>query len=301
MSAPSRGAALVLLPESPRPAAEIGRILSFQLGIHPSDAIARVRYGGGVLLSGIGDEEAEELRERLLVAGVLSRRVDAALLEGLPRGSRARSVEIGDGEVRFRHPGGAARSIPREGLRAFHLYALTPPGPSPSAAGALAPRSPWRSLPGLRALAGRPRSMTLEDAADEARSQWFRRHHHDLGESVALTPRGRKLREALVAAGSPPPVLQLTLIPAEPLGPVRLSHDDLDHSALGAEKLPHSLDNFILLLQRLERFAPKAWMARRLKEFLDRLNPEGLLYFKPEEAQNQERWMQLWIRLSGEP
>jgi hypothetical protein len=295
------GAALVLEPQSPRPSADIGRVLAYHLGLHPTDAIARARYGGGVLFSGIAEEVAESLAAQLARVGVQARRVDAALLADLPRGHRARSLEFSQGAIRAQVVPGSERLVPRESLFGVHLYALSEgrggpsdPPPGTGFTGRL------RALPGLRALARRSWAAGPEEERALAEARWFRRQHHDLGEELELTGRGQKLREALLTAGDPPPRLFLTLLTGSDIGPLRLRQEEIDYSPLGEGKTAHSLDNFLRLIEELRTFQPEAWMVDRLAGFLERLDPAEILYFKPEEAQNLERWMQLWIRIREE-
>ena len=76
---------------------------------------------------------------------------------------------------------------------------------------------------------------------------------------------------------------------------MRAGREDMDYSPLGPRKLSNSLDNFLLVLEDLLRFAPEVWLAERVTDFLDSLDPARILYFKPEEVQNFERWMQVWM------
>jgi hypothetical protein len=295
---PPGGAALVLEPKSPRPVAEIGRVLSYHLGLHPTDAIARVRYGGGVLLQGIDAGSAERVAAQLARVGVAARRVDGTLLGELPRGQRLRSLEVRAETVEARLYLGGERSLTRADLRGIHLYALPDPAAragEPPPDGGRAGR--LRHLRGFRALARRPLAPTAEEARALVEARWFERQHHDVGEEVSLSATGRKLRESLLALGDPPPRLYLTLFGPSEAGPLRASQEEIDYSALGGEKAVHSMDNFLRLLAALRSFAPRAWMVERIGLLLERADPSELLYFKPEEAQNLERWMQLWIRI----
>ncbi len=255
------GFALILDPESPRPLAEIGKILIRQLELHPADAMARARYAGGILLTEVSNEAAGLLVDRLAEVGVSARCIDSALLKDLPRGFRARSLEVLPDAICAGIPGGQEIVILRESYRGVHLYAL-------------------------------PSTVSLEYSTGECPPE--------MGQESSLSPRAQKLREALLASGDPPPKLVLTLHCETSIGPVRLYREDLDYSSLGERKLPHSLDNFLLLLEDLHSFSPDAWMAERVRSFLERLDPAEILYFKPEEGQNLDRWMQVWIRIEEE-
>ena len=73
---PLRGPFVMILErDSPKPDAEIGRLLAAHLSLHPTDAIVSVRYGGGLIAADLTEELADELRERLLALGVGARKV----------------------------------------------------------------------------------------------------------------------------------------------------------------------------------------------------------------------------------
>jgi hypothetical protein len=247
---------IILEPGSQRPLAEISRLLSRFLGLHPTDAAGRVRYGGNILVRETSPQLAESLVEGLAEIGVTARSIDSRILLRLPPGIRARSLEILPDAICAGLQGGDELVILRESYRGVHLHAL--PGTTPS------DLSSGESPPALEV-------------------------------ESSLSPGAHKLREALRAAGEPRLALTLHCEPA--VGPVRLFREDLDFASLGEKKRPHSLDNFLLLLEELHSFEPGAWQADRIRLFLERMDPADILYFKPEEGQNFDRWMQLWIQL----
>jgi hypothetical protein len=251
-----RSTILLLEPGAPRPVAEIARVLIERLAFHPADATSRVRYSGGLLLNAVSRKEAEDVAARLGELGVSTRLVDAALLQDLPRGARARSLEFLSEELCAGLPGGEDLVIPRESIAGIHFFAL-PEVSRPPEPGAAGPS--------------------------------------EGGERSILSPRATRLRENLLAAGGPR--IALNLLCGDGIGPVRLTREEIDYSALGSRKAPHSLDNFILILEDLLAFAPEAWLADRLARFVAEMDIAPFLYSKPEEGQNFERWMQIWIRL----
>ena len=91
-------------------------------------------------------------------------------------------------------------------------------------------------------------------------------------------------------------VLHFTIF--TPDKPIYLQQGDIDYAPLGNEMMRHSLDNFLLLLERIRDLAPDAWLMEQVSGFLEKLDPSECLYFKPEEVQNFQRWMQLWISMS---
>ena len=56
---------LILQRTSPKPVAEIGRLLAYHLSLHPTDAIALVRYGGGLVAENLPDDMATRLIAQL--------------------------------------------------------------------------------------------------------------------------------------------------------------------------------------------------------------------------------------------
>src|SRR5206468_7352601 len=139
-------------------------------------------------------------------------------------------------------------------LAAVHLHALPGRAPTEPAKPPVGIAGRLRSLPGIRGLAGRPRALGVEEGHEGREAAWFLRHHHDVGEELAVSSRGKKLRDAMAEGDDPPPRLQLTIIPGGGEGPLRLAAEDMEHAHLGEEKLSHSLDNFLLTLDRLQAF-----------------------------------------------
>jgi hypothetical protein len=308
---PRGSAALVLEPESPRPLAEIGKILAGHLGFARSDGVARARYGGGVLLQDVSVEAADALGTELAAAGIRTRRVEAALLSGPYRVRRARSLTFTPERLIARISGGEVLEVPRGELAGMHLYALPASAARDreSSSAELPPEvhrrtftifrrssrrsrhPPASSFPALEAFLerGPDRLATIREPGAAGASA---------RQPAAGSLPGNKLREALSASGDQPPCFFLTVFLKDGSRPLRFSQEDADYSSLGERKHSSSLDNFLIVLGDLLSFAPQAWLADRVAGFLERLDPAEVLYFKPEEGQNLERWMQLWIRLS---
>jgi len=258
---PATSYALILERGSPKPDAEIGRLLAFHLSLHPTDAIVRVRYGGGLLVDGIGAETADDVIHRLSGIGVRARKVDAGAWAIVPRGYRAFGLAFGDDGLEVRLVTGRKLTIPRAALHAVHLYVLAPPS-------------------GEKAEGQPPRpEILLQDA---------------------LSQRGRQLLEKMDERGLRGAELHLTILGAEPFGPVRIRRSDFDFTCLGASLEQHSLDNFLLILDEVLRFLPGAWNREPAVAFLEDLDPQRLVYFKLEEALALERWLCYWIRAEEE-
>jgi hypothetical protein len=262
MSDPER--ALILEPGSPRPELEIAGILAQELGWHPADAAARLRYGGGILASGQETRVLESIGERLRALGVRARLVPARILGSPLRGYRAAAVSFEGQALGIRLLGGRELMVLEKDLRGIQIH-------------------------GLRAETAGAESGRVEAPPAAAPLGAF--------PDSAISARASKLLDWIRESGEAPPQLVLTLYARDPIGPLRFERDRTDYSILGPEKMRHSLDNFLLFAERLLERYPALLNHERVRGFLDRLDLGELLYFKKEEAQNFDRWMQAWIRL----
>ncbi|MBI4602930.1 MAG: hypothetical protein HY721_13315 [Planctomycetes bacterium] len=252
---------MILERDSPKPDAEIGRLLAYHLALHPTDAILRVRYGGGLVADGVPEDVADDLARRLREIGVRARKIDAALWAVVPRGCRAFGLAFGEEALEVRLVTGRRLLVPRRDIFALHLHAMA--GPSGAKGGDKAARP-------------------------------------SIADAEVLSARGRKLLENLVEAGLEQVELHLSLLCAEPFGAVRVRRSDFDFSCLGVNVLEHSLDNFLILLDEVLLYLPEAWNRRAAEAFLETLDPKRILHFKEEEATNLERWLFQWIRIETE-
>jgi hypothetical protein len=252
-------AALLIERDSPFPIPQVGRLLAFHFGLHPADAIARVRYGGGILVENAPREPLLEIQARLLEAGVRTVVIDSDLLYAVPRGQKAVAVEFLEEGLLVRRSTGPNLILARDGILALHLYGLLPApaeAEAPAAAGAA-------------------------------------------GSESLLSPRARQLTEKLAAAGFQGCLLHVTIYSAEAC-PVRIARDDFQFSCLGEQKQPHSLDNFLILLDELLAYLPEAWNREPAARFLADLEPAAIIRFKEEEVRNFDRWMLHCVRLERE-
>jgi hypothetical protein len=94
--------------------------------------------------------------------------------------------------------------------------------------------------------------------------------------------------------------LHLTILARDPHGPVRVRKNDFDFSCLGEQRQKHSIDNFLLLLEEVLAYLPRAWNRKAAEQFLSDLDPKKILYFKEEEAASLERWLYQWARMDEE-
>ncbi len=254
--------ALILEPGSPKPDAEIGKVVASRLALFPADAVARVRYGGGIIINGAPAEVVEEIAESLREIGVRTRALGAEILESAPRGLRATQLELYDEAISARSPSSREVVVLDGDVRGVNVHAL----------------------PGKPAVADDDRGrlqIPVFSAVKEGQ----------------LTSRGSKILQWIEESGKPPPSFVLTLYVREPVGPIRFERETLDYSILGDGKMPHSIDNFLSLAEKLlERF-PDLRNRDRVAAFLADADPDSILLFKAEEAQNFDRWMQTWIRL----
>ena len=58
---------LVLERDSPRPVAEIGRVVADHCSLHLADAISQVRYGGGLVADDLSDASGNALQALSLI------------------------------------------------------------------------------------------------------------------------------------------------------------------------------------------------------------------------------------------
>lgn len=263
--------ALILERDSPAPVASIGRILAYHFELHPTDAISRVRYCGGLLIESAPQDKVLEVARCLAEIDVRTRVVATDTLWALPRGYKIVSLTFSENEIRASKLTGSPLRLRRADIHGIHLYGLKPSGQEVDLASILD---------------STPNPLPLE-AFDRATG-------------AGLSPRARRLLDNLEAAELRNLCLHLTLYCVAPIGPVRIDRDDFDFSCLGEQKQTHSLDNFLLLLEDVLAYLPDAWNRQRAVEFLEDLDPKRIFCFKEEEARNFDRWMLLWVLLAGE-
>jgi hypothetical protein len=286
--------ALILERDSPCPVAEIGRLLAAQLPIHPTDAIAQVRYGGGLIAKDIQGETADRLSGLLEELGVRVRKVGADEWGVTSPGHSVFALEILEEVLLARLLPGDDLVIPREEVFGLDLYAL----PEPEEGMGTEEEGLRRKRRGRAAASGgagkassalEPDLLALRISSESL-----------LAGEPALSLRGRRLLEKMAEPREARVGLHLTLCCSDPVGPLRLRKDKIDFSCLGQEKLPHSIDNFLLLLEKVLAAFPGAWGKEKLERFLSDLDPVKILYYKKEEVTRRERWMLQWIRIELE-
>lgn len=270
--------ALILERESPGPVRDIGRIVARHLEIPLPDAVAQVRYGGGLIAEALSESEAGALSSALDEIEVKARAVEAEEWLSAPRGYRISTLSFGQEALEACLSTGRKFLIPKEDFFGLHLYGLVPAGEEPGTTG--------RETTGRRAARRRtatPRETPLSVPL----------------ELSGLTARGRQLLRNLSENEIPGMELHLTLYCPPEVGPLRVRRDDFNFACLGDARLEHSLDNFILLLEKLVDTLPNAWNRTPVEEFLADMDPLRILYFKKEEAQNFDRWMLYWVRVEA--
>ena len=256
--------ALILEPKSPRPYSEIGKIIAIELGQIPADTISRVRYGSGILVTRRREEVVEEIASLLKEIDVQTRVIPNEILEATPRGYRATQLEFHEGALCVRSIGSMDLVILDGDLKGIHVHAI--------------PRDPSEIEESAGAF-----QMPIFSALKEGH----------------ISPRALKIINWIQESGKPPPLFILTLYGSDPVGAVRFERENTDYSMLGEDKLQHSIDNFILLTEKILSMYPDLIHREHVSSFLERLNPEDILYFKKEEMQNFDRWIQAWIRLEN--
>jgi len=280
---------LILQRGSPRPVAEIGRLLAYHLSLHPTDAIALVRYGGGLVAENLPDDVATRLIAQLDAIGVKTHKIDAGQWGIVSPGKRAFALEFVEGAVLARVSSKEDLVIPGEDVVGIHFYALLPD------------REPEveEFEPGRRARKKRRAARSRSAASPlpwspPAGESWAEGASAD---PSMLSPRGRALFEKLASQGQTRIEFHLTFYCTDPSGPIRVSKSRLDYSCLGEQKKQHSLDNFLTLLDEVVARFPHAWNREVAEGFLRDLDPSRILYFKEEEAENFDRWMLQLVRI----
>jgi hypothetical protein len=240
------------------------------------------------------EETAGALCRELREIGVLARPVDAGSWPALPAGYKASALEFLEDSLLARLPLGESLVIPREDILGVHLYGLPPDSPREEPSGSSKRdelQTGRRGAKGTERFAAASRGMV--DPLDPLDPL-------DPGGAGGLSPRGRRLLENLKEHDAAAMTFHLTFHCAEPFGPVRVRKNEFDFSSLGAQKEEHSLDNFLALLERVIEFLPEAWGIHKARGFLADLEPRRILYFKPEEAENVDRWMLRWVWIKKE-
>ena len=263
-------AALILGLGDQASPSRLGALLARHFDCHPADAMARARYGGGILVECGAPEKVQYLQTRLREEGVETRILPSSALGECPRGFRVVTLDFRDEAILARQVGGRTLALLRGDIPGVHLYGLRPDGAPSGAPEAAAGATEMGPVLGALGVAGAGRT---------------------------LSPRGRQLVKNLEEAGLLAMEFHLTLCCREPTGFVRLEKDWIDYSSRGAGKLEHSLDNFLLLLDEVVAYLPDAWNRQPAVDFLADLDPRRILRSKREEVVNFERWMFQWARL----
>jgi hypothetical protein len=294
--------ALLLERFSPKPVTEIGHILASQLRLHPSDATARVRYGGGLIAEDIPEGVADELSRQLAEAGVSTRKVEAERWGITSPGYQVVSLEFLEDALVARLQNNAQLTVPDEDVFAVDVHGLMKTEAVEEIEAETRGHGESRTERGTR-LGVRPGSVEAGGRRSSHRSPLpsevlFAQAERD--QAPSLSPRGRTLLDNLDQEAKGAVELHLTVYCADPTGPLRVRRDRFDYSCLGEQRQEHSIDNFLILLEEILASYPNAWNRQPVEQFLRDLDPKKILRFKPEEAQNFSRWMLQWIRIELE-
>ena len=257
---------LVLAAGSAAAHEDLSAALQEQLGMHRSDAMARARYGGGILVSGEAHPRLEQLAAALERLGVSSSIAETAELENLPRPKRITGLEFSAGKLTAASPGGKNTAIEKAALAGIKAYALLPE----------APPAKEEEEPGGGSLS----TSLLSGPADDGR----------------MPKPGNKLARLLARLQDPRfngISFHLTLYGTNPLMALKISKDEFDYSCLEADKTGNSLENFLLLLERLLDWLPATGSAEKAGAFLDAPDPEIILLSGENEAAAFDR-SRLW-------
>ena len=253
---------LVLERESPRPVAEIARVVAEELALHLTDALTQVRYGGGLIAEDLSGNSGRQLQSTLSAIGVSTRLVEAEDWLTTPKGYRISQLHLGEDGARALLVSGREFVLPRTDIWGLNVHGLLP-----------------------EELGLRPDDLERGPAPAELSS---------------LSARTKTLLTNLEEAKLTNLVLHLTLYCAEPIGPLRVRRDAFHYVGLGENKGNHSVENFLILIESVLDFLPDgAWNREQAADFLTDLDPQRVFCFKKEEVQNFDRWMMLWVRLAS--
>ena len=257
---------LVLAAGSAAAHEDLSAALQEQLGMHRSDAMARARYGGGILASGEARPRLEQLAAALERLGVSSSIAETAELENLPRPKRITGLEFSAGKLTAASRGGKNTAIEKAALAGIKAYALLPEAP---------PAEEDEEPSG-----GSLSASLLSGPTDDGR----------------MTKPGNKLARLLDRLQDPRfngISFHLTLYGTNPLMALKINKDEFDYSCLEADKTGNSLENFLLLLERLLDWLPATGSAEEAGAFLDTPDPEIILLSGENEAAAFDR-SRLW-------
>ena len=260
-------------------------------------------------MRGIPEAAAAEIARDLGEIGVGTRIIEADRWGPVPRGRRVTWLSLEYDRLRCR-PGGQAPGslpgsigsdlvVPRDHVLGLALIGeAPPPPPAPPRKSKLRSWTEREEPPAPRlgldeALSYRePVSSLLIDSGAEGSA--------GIAEIPSLSPRGAELVRNLSRHGLAGMRFRLKLYSREYPGILRLEKDEIDFSCLGEQKQAHSLDNFLLLVEEVLDFLPRAWNRRSAERFLAELDPRIIQCSKEEEAQNFDRWMLEWVRIERE-
>ena len=264
--APAEKCSLVLAPGSATAHDDLSAALQKQLGMHRSDAMARARYGGGILASGETRPRLEQLAAALDRMGVSSSIAETAELENLPRPKRITGLQFSTGKLTAASPGGKNTDIEKADLAGIKAYALLPETPP---------------------------AKEEEESGESSLSASLLSGSSDDG---TMTKPGNKLAGLLDRLQDPRfngISFHLTLYGANPLMALKINKDEFDYSCLEADKTGTSLENFLLLLERLLDWLPATGSTEEAEAFLDAPDPEIILLSGENESAAFDR-SRLW-------
>ena len=256
----------MLAPGSATAHDDLSATLQKQLGMHRSDAMARARYGGGILASGETRPRLEQLAAALDRMGVSSSIAETAELENLPRPKRITGLQFSTGKLTAASPGGKNTDIEKADLAGIKAYALLPETPP---------------------------AKEEEESGESSLSASLLSGSSDDG---TMTKPGNKLAGLLDRLQDPRfngISFHLTLYGANPLMALKINKDEFDYSCLEADKTGTSLENFLLLLERLLDWLPATGSTEEAEAFLDAPDPEIILLSGENESAAFDR-SRLW-------
>jgi hypothetical protein len=251
--------AVILDEPDVRDVASLAGLLAPAYGLPLQDAAQRIRYSRGILLEASGEESAREILAALEKKGRRAFLVDRSLTGPFPRIVRSIRAEM-DGEALVAAVGHDlnVKEIPWSRFDAFYVWALE------------------EEVPGFK-----PKRETYLYVL---REKTYSKEAQKLLEQI--TYHQEKHRNTVVSLGAD--------LYSSSLGTIyRFTQKGFNYAYLGERLCPHSMDNFLLLLRDIRRFAAGAFVPGETLSFLETCELQGLLLWKAEELRRYTRWIHL--------
>ncbi len=253
------------MPASSCPIQPVAKTIAEHLDLIPSDVATQVRYGGGILVPLEEDsEKLDRLGRSLAAQEVWTRIVPSSFLGQGERPYRITHLETREETLWARLPNKRELDFRREEIQGIRIHAVE------------------------------KEFTEVSPENDEFDNQRLIDATLEVG-GTTFSERGLALLKSCQEEEKPLPELWITLYLTPPLRPLRWERSGFDYSILGEQKMDHSLDNFLLLVEKLLAEFPEMINRESGDALLSELTCEPILISKPEEVPNFDRWIRAWL------